>query len=111
MAIKISDGYGYSNKKYSYGYGKKMISYSEYLDQVEKRRAKRLREAKKRESDKLALQTVLEAGNQIANPAAQLMLTPITLSKKIIDNRDTIWKKIKEKIGFKDDHADKNYRR
>ncbi len=62
--------------------------------------------------DKLE-QLLLRRTMKIHHPL-EFELTPIHYKKiKMVVpiNGDSMWKRIKDKLGFKDDHADKNYQR
>ena len=92
MSIKIGDGYG--GRTYSYGYGKH-TSYAAKMKKLSSMLDNGTKQKQKMPQDTL-LNLIIEATN-------------VTVNKTIVGG-DSIWQKIKNTI-FKDDHADKNYRR
>jgi len=97
MSIKIGDGYD-GGKKYKYGYGKNTTRYSEKIKG-----------------------RMIETGSIFKKPDTSSRLVAVIQQtvdwtgtespiKRMIHGTDSVWKKIKERIGFKDDHTDKNYR-
>ena len=123
-----------SPKKYRFGYGSKIVNYSDSLaDQIRAQRAesaKNFRESfigshnisigKNAGSEKVKgsdlINSLAETSIAINNMSKSISLIPNSHSFKMIipigNKKDGVWKKIKHTLGFKDDldHTDKNYR-
>lgn len=102
MSIKIKDGYGHRVHTYGYGNGSRDTKYSDRLTDLLSN------PPRKKNVNSGFLDLTSDPGFGFLELVPNKMLDVLSGVKKGSDN---VWTKIKKRLGFKNDHADKNYRR